>query len=273
MRNLIIIMGFLLIMACSGEPAQQGNDVAAVVDLAPEPPQEEADPGRVSDHVEIVRKLIKEGEIEFETSDPEKIKKQIVASAASHQAYIASDQQAKSYDKMSYVMVIRIPAAKFDSFLKSISKDVDHFDKKEVNVKDVTAEYIDGESRLKTKKEIEDRYRQLLQKASNVNDILNIEKELGNIRTEIESTEGQLKLLKDQIQYSTLNISFYSSSSAPDLFSQKLSSAFADGWGNITSFFLIIVSIWPFLLLAVIFWLGMRKLNSKKLLRKTEETV
>ena len=216
------------------------------------------------------QKLIKEGIVEFETSDVEKTKAQIMAASSASNAYISSDKQNNVADKVSYTLIVRIPASKFDSFLKSATKDVRYFDHKQIDVKDVTAEYFDVETRLKTKKEIELRYRELLKKAGTIKDILSIETELGTIRTEIESAEGQLKLLADQVQYSTLRIEFYKITSTPAVFTYQLSSAFSKGWENLLTMLILAVDIWPFIFLGVGLWFGFRKVAKRKSVK--EET-
>jgi hypothetical protein len=175
-------------------------------------------------------------------------------------------------DKVSYTLIVRIPASKFDSFLNSATKDVHYFDHKQIDVKDVTAEYFDVETRLKTKKEIELRYRELLKKASTIKDILSVETELGTIRTEIESAEGQLKLLADQVQYSTLRIEFYKITSTPAVFTYQLSSAFSKGWENLLMMLILAVDVWPFILLGIGLWFGYAKVMKRKF-AKTETDV
>lgn len=220
------------------------------------------------------QKLIKEGFVEFETSDVEKTKAQIMAATSANNAYISSDKQNNVADKVSNTLIVRIPASKFDSFLNSATKDVRYFDHKQIDVKDVTAEYFDVETRLKTKKEIELRYRELLKKASTIKDILSIETELGTIRTEIESAEGQLKLLADQVQYSTLRIEFYKITSTPAVFTYQLSSAFSKGWENLLTMLILAVDVWPFILLGIGLWFGFRKFTKKKLVKaKTDVTI
>lgn len=60
------------------------------------------------------------------------------------------------------------------------TKGVDKFDHKNIEVKDVTEEFLDVKARLKTKKELEDRYIDLLKKANNIKEILEIETRLDN---------------------------------------------------------------------------------------------
>jgi hypothetical protein len=249
---------------------QEGSHVNAVQFLPPEDTHE-AVIGRKE--YPILKKLVKNGVIEFETADIDKTKSQITAAVTANKGYVSSDQENKMHDKRQYTLVVRVPAGKFDAFLASATKDILYFDRKQINVKDVTAEYFDSEARLKAKKEIEAKYLQLLSRTSNVKDILEIEKELGAVRIEIESAEGQLKLLSDEIQYSTLEISFYKISSAPSLFSYRIKSAFVTGWENLLGFLIIVIDLWPFVLLGTGLWYVMARFKRKKTRTKHPEAV
>lgn len=274
MKILFFFLSLFVFASCAKKPNEE--QLAMSVELAEVPPPAQGgapqEAVRVNE-VSVSRKLIKEGLVLFETPDIEKTRSQIMAAVAANNAYVSADKQNNLADKVSYELTIRIPTANFDAFLNSATKDVLYFDNKEIDVKDVTAEYLDNEARLKTKKEIELRYRQLLSKASTVKDVLSIEKELGDIRTEIESLEGQLKFLADQVQFSTLRINFYKNISTPTVFTYQISAAFVRGWENLLTMFLLAIDIWPFLLLGAGIWFGVRKLNKRKVKKADPETV
>ncbi|KQS30760.1 DUF4349 domain-containing protein [Dyadobacter sp. Leaf189] len=274
MKNLILF--FVLLLAGCSQQNENAQDIAFQVEMPASPPKVPSENGvkpASANDAAIPRKLIREGELAFETTNPENTRKQITTAAAANEAYIATDQQTKSYDRINYVMLVRIPAARFDSFINAATKGISHFDKKEIRVRDVTAEYIDSEARLKTKKDIENRYKQLLAKASSVADILAIEKELGAIRTEIEATEGQLKLLKDQVQYATLQIEFYTVSGGSSSFMQELGISFSEGWDNLRAFSLTMISIWPFLLIVPFLWFIFSRVRNRKVKQRSPEEV
>ena len=74
----------------------------------------------------------------------------------------------------------------------------------------MTEEFIDIEQRLKNKKEVQRRYIEILQnKAKTVEDVLAAEDKIRIIQEEIESREGRLRYLKDNIALSTINIEMY----------------------------------------------------------------
>jgi hypothetical protein len=191
-----------------------------------------------------------------------------LSAVSANEGYISSDAEDKMEDRRSYTLVVRVPSVHFDTFLVSATKGVLSFDRKKIFVEDVTAEYSDHETRLKTKKEIETRYLQLLNRASTVKDILAIEKEVGAVRTEIEVAEGQLNLLRDKVQYSTLTIIFYKSTSTPSLFSNKVKAAFESGWENLLGFILFAIDLWPFVILVSGTWICIMVWRRKRRLRK-----
>ncbi len=105
-------------------------------------------------------------------------------------------------------MTVRIPSGRFDAFVGSLSGLMVNLDNKDIQVKDVTEEYVDIESRIKTKKEILARYTDLLKQAKTVAEMLEVERKIEKIQTELESMQGRLNVLKNQISYSTLTITF-----------------------------------------------------------------
>lgn len=257
MKKLTLCIVLLLLAAGCSHPKLDEN-VAFMAEAPPAAPQanemqaEEPKDQKPSETKAIARKLIRNGRIEFETNDADAMKRQIFAAAKAFNGYIATEKETKGSSEIEYQMVVRVPAAHFDQFLASATKGVTEFRGRAIDINDVTEEFLDTEARMKSKKEIESRYRQLLGKATTVKDILEIEKELGEVRTEIESTEGRLKLLADQVQYSTLHLTFYKTVPATSTYAQDIRDAFSSGWENLQVFIVVVISIWPFLLLAIV---------------------
>jgi len=180
--------------------------------------------------------------------------------------YIASDNEYKSSDRISSTISLRVPAEKFDTILSEIAKGVEKFDSKNIRISDVTEQFLDVEALLKTKKALEAKYLEILKKAKTVSEILDVERELGNLRSDIESTEGRLKYLQNQISFSTLNITFYKQIAASETsFIGKISKAFKKGFENVKDFFLYLINIWPFIIILLIlfFYVRKRRLRTK----------
>jgi hypothetical protein len=148
-------------------------------------------------------------------------------------------------------LTIRVPADKFDLLLKKVSDSVDKLERKNIDLLDVTEEYIDIEVRVKTKKELHARYVELLKQATKVDEILNIEREIGNLQTEIESVEGRMKYLKDRISFSTLAVTYYHKTISAFGFSSKFVDGLKNGWNVFLWFIVGLSNLWVFILVAV----------------------
>lgn len=201
----------------------------------------------------IEQKIIKQGDLRFETNDLQSTYTQIQNAVKSHNAIIQNDTEGKNYESVFRKLIIRVPSKNFDLFLKDISKGVAYFDNKEISSQDVTAEYIDIDARLKAKKVLENRYLELLKKANKVSEMLEIEKQLSAIREEIEAKEGQLNYMQNQVSFSTITIEFYKSiaeeSGVTASYGMKIWTAIKSGFNSLSSLFINLLSIWPFIII------------------------
>ena len=198
------------------------------------------------------RKIIKEGEIRFETANSQNTRTLIAKTVADIEGYISKDNVFDYDDRVEHRITIRVPANNFELLLDKISQNATKLDSKNINTLDVTEEFIDAEVRIKTKKELENRYKELLKQANKVDDLLAIEKEIGSLRTEIEAMEGRLNYLKDKVAFSTLTVVFYEKTSSAFGFNSKMGQAIQNGWTNLLWFFVTLTNLWPFILIGLI---------------------
>lgn len=210
----------------------------------------------------IERKLIRNGNIEFLTEDVRKTKAEIERIAKEQQGYISAENEDNYGNRFQINQTLRIPADKFDSVMKQLEGLAEKVDNKNISTQDVTEEFIDVEARLKTKKELEARYLDLLKQAKTVADIVSIEGQIANVRAEIESMEGRLKYLSNQVSFSTLNVSFYQESAASYGFGSKFLNSLKSGWYNLVDFVFWLLRLWPFVIgitVLVVWWVQRRK--------------
>jgi hypothetical protein len=210
-----------------------------------------------TDRVETIdRKIIKKGEISFETEDIDKTKSSIVQTVRELSGYIAEDNVVNHSHRIEHWLAIRVPADKFDLLLENISEGVDKFDQKNINTLDVTEEYIDVQSRIKTKKELQTRYTELLQQATNVDEMLTIEREIGKLQTEIESAEGRMRYLNDRIAFSTLAVIFYQTLIMPEAskfsFYSEFMTGIKTGWELFLWFIIGLSYLWVYIIIVII---------------------
>lgn len=208
-----------------------------------------------NDPQEYERKLTKTGELRFKTSDALKTKELIRQSVSEMKGYISDERSSLIDNQTQYEVSIRVPAQNFDKLIDKISVEASEMDAKSIKVEDVTRQYIDLDKRLKTKKELEARYLQLLQKATKIEEILKIEEQIGSLRSDIESTEGQLRYLTNQVNLSTLNVTFYENNSHSG-FWNKLGQAFHNGWSALLWLIEVLANLWAiFLFSAIVYFI------------------
>lgn len=207
--------------------------------------------------MELQRKLIKDGRVEYQTDQIDATRQLVFAAVEKHKGYIASDQEYTTPGRTSNTLVIRVPANNFDKLLREATAGVKKFDAREINVKDVTEEFLDIQARLKTKKELEARFLELLKKANTVTEILEIEKQLATLRADIESVEGRLKYLENQVSLSSLTMTFYENTPVYTGVTADFKNGFQNGWDNLIQFFVLLTNIWPFIVLGVLLMIGL----------------
>ena len=213
----------------------------------------------------VDRKLIRNGTLEFQTDEVKKTKTEIEKICKELNAYISSESENNLGERLQYNQVIRVPANQFDTLLARLEPLALKIENKNISTEDVTEQFIDVEARLKTKKELEARYREILKLAKTVEEIVSIESQIANVRSEIESMEGRLNFLKSQVAFSTLHVSYYETIGTDFGFASKLVQSLKGGWDNLLAFIIFLVNLWPFVLglAALTFWFWNRRRKRK----------
>lgn len=202
-----------------------------------------------TDVVPVERKLIKDGSLEFKTEDWEKTKHELRSISDSLGGYSTDESLIKLSDRISYHQIIRIPASRFDNLIDRIEKLSGGLETKSIKVDDVTKEYVDIEVRIKNKKEMENRYREMLKYAKKVDEMLDIERYITDVRTDIERMEAGLKSMSDRVAYSSIDVTFYEPVVTEFGFASKFVNSLANGWQNLLAVLVGLANIWPFLIL------------------------
>jgi hypothetical protein len=209
--------------------------------------------------IKTPEKIIKTAKISIRVEDYAKSRAEIEQMVKRSLGYIGQENEQNSSYSVSNNLEIRVPSAGFDSLVTRLVTVAREVSSKTVTTQDVTAQFVDIQARLKTKKEIERRYIELLSKATKISDILEIEEKIRVIREEIEAKEGELRYMSDQVSYSTIHLHFFQTfeylpSERPGFFN-RLASAFGSGWKGLLEFIIGFVNAWPvWLILSLLGW-------------------
>lgn len=218
------------------------------------------------------QKIIKTAHLVFETKDLEATHAIILQLASQYNGFVQSDNSGKSYNRIYKNLSVRIPTKNFQQFIDGISEGVAYFDQRTISRQDVSEEFIDLEARLKAKRLLETRYLELLEKATNVKEMLEIERELSGIREEIEAKQGRLQYLQNQVSMSTVRIEFYKTTAESGItqsYGQKMKNALQGGWNGISVFFLGLLYLWPLFLVLIIVVISLRAYLKRRKKKKS----
>ena len=151
------------------------------------------------------QKVIKTSYMSLEVSDFRVAADAVDSIARTYGGY-TSDSSVRDYTgrKVGYVTV-RVPTEKFDDAIKEIEA-VGDLKEENISLEDVTEHYIDLKARLDNLKRQEERYLDILDMATTVEDVLKIETQLERIRGDIESLQGSLNYLDNRIDLSTIQV-------------------------------------------------------------------
>lgn len=171
-------------------------------------------------------------------------------------------------------VVVRVPVAEFAEVTEQI-KAVGEIKSESVQGQDVTEEYIDLEAQLKNLRATETQFLEIMKRATQIQDVLAVQRELTTVRSSIESLEGRMKYLSESADYSTITI-YLSSDSASlpivdDSDQWKLIGEIKEALRSLVEFgkdalslliwIAIFIPVWG--VLTVIVWLVIRKIKHK----------
>ncbi|MBY0097714.1 DUF4349 domain-containing protein [Mesobacillus maritimus] len=153
------------------------------------------------------RMVIYNADIQLTVKNYEKARTELERKAAEIGGYLVEDTTNRyGEEQLSGMMVFRIPQQHFSSFLQSAEEAAAEVTNRHVSGQDVTEEFVDLESRLRSKKAVEARLQSFLEEAEKTEDLLKISSDLSKVQEEIEQLTGRMNYLQNQTAYSTVTI-------------------------------------------------------------------
>ncbi|HKB65980.1 MAG TPA: DUF4349 domain-containing protein [Pyrinomonadaceae bacterium] len=162
------------------------------------------------------RKILRNGDVTLEVSSPEAAERQITSIADALGGFVVTSESkqhdtgdpAKQYLEVN--LVIRVPAAQFETAFKQILSTASRVIQQKQTGQDVTEEFIDLEARIKTQKALEVQFLEIMKQATKVPDALEVQRQIAEVRTEIEKLEGRKRFLENRASLSTITVNLQS---------------------------------------------------------------
>lgn len=253
-----IFLSMFLLTGCGAKESDTMTEVTTLSKLA----EEESDNSINT----VDKKLIKDGNLNFQTNDIDKTDAFIKSAVKKFDAYISNDEKYSNESNKGSDLTIRVPADKYDSLMIYIidNADVKRLDRKSTEIRDVTEDYIDTQTRLKIKKASEAKLMILLNKAKDLKDLLAVQAQLTDLQADIESIEGHMKYLNDRVNYSTLKVSFYKNAVKSNTFFGDFWDAIKNGWQVFLQVITFIANLWVIILVSVFLVMGFKSYRRRK---------
>lgn len=172
-----------------------------------------------------MRVIIYTGNISLVVRDTEESVAAITQLAEAEGGYVSGANVYQSGEVLRGSMSIRVPAERYTSVIEQLRGLALRVERETASTQDVTEEYTDLQARKVNLEHTEAALQQLLderQRVGSTSDILEVHRELTNIRGQIEQIEGRMRYLANQAALSTINIDL-----TPDVLYQPISVA---GW-------------------------------------------
>ncbi len=243
MRLLFVAFGFLL--SC-----QQETDRSAPVS-APAPGKMQMTGEESRQEEALPTKKIRNGQIRLVCADAMKTAADLRQEVARLKGFIENENVHHAHRTYEVYLQLRIPADRLETFMDHAAGLALRVENRSVGITDITEIYADTDARLRNKKALEVRYLEILKAAKNVEEILAIERELHQVRADIESMETQIKNYDQQVALSQVTVSCVTYASGSDHFLGRMREALANGWSNLLDFLVFLSEGWAVLLMLV----------------------
>lgn len=161
------------------------------------------------------RKIIRNGELVIEVDTPAEAQHKVGTIADSLGGFVVTSeskqrQTSDGKEQLEVKLVVRVPAAQFDAALNQIRATGSRILAEKTEGQDVTEEFIDLEARLKTQKALEQQFLEIMKQAHNVEDALSVQRQIADVRTDIEKLEGRKRFLENRASLSTISVTLSS---------------------------------------------------------------
>jgi hypothetical protein len=188
--KLAVLFGLAIFPACSSAMAPPPPPSPTAVNA-----REQADD----------REIIRHASMELESKRPAESARQVesIVRGAGGRVEESTDHEAKRV-----WMVLRVPANTLDAVLDSVGR-LGKVKDRQISAVDVTAQTTDLEARLQNQIAVRDRLRQYLARASAVQDVIAVERELARVQTDIDLLEGQLRALRSNVAMSRVALDIH----------------------------------------------------------------
>ncbi|WP_067726930.1 DUF4349 domain-containing protein [Oceanobacillus damuensis] len=190
----------------SSDSISGGSDSATDQEVSDS--REESVSSQEGEIIQSDRKIIYTANLHIEVKNYQQTLNTIQSQVANRGGYIV-DSNMQGYaenDSVNGHVTVRIPQGQFREFIQIVEDDSSKVLESSISGQDVTEEFIDLESRLKSKRVVEERLLSFMEQAEKTEDLLTISADLAEVQGEIEEITGRMNYLENRTDLATVTI-------------------------------------------------------------------
>ena len=216
------------------------------------------------------KKIIKNANLAIEVKDFKLFTGQLYTAIKQAGGYVAQSEQTKSDYRIENVVTIKVPVDQFDNAVAALTAGKENVITQKITSQDVTGEVIDTKSRLEAKKQVRERYMDMLKQAKNMGEVLQVQKEINSLQVEMEAAAGRINYLSHSSAMSTIELTYYQvlqeqpNDNVKPSFGQRVFNALSGGLEWLGELLVLLLSLWPLWLLLGGVWWAYKKLKTSK---------
>ena len=156
------------------------------------------------------RKIIRNASLTIEVKSTSDMQHKVTSIAESHGGFVVTSEAKQREDAdpekrtLDIKLVVRVPSERFGSALDQIRGLANTLREENVTGQDVTEEFIDLEARIRTQRALELQFLEIMKQARKVEDALEVQRQIADVRTDIEKLEGRKRFLENRASLSTI---------------------------------------------------------------------
>lgn len=152
------------------------------------------------------RMVIKTGGLSLVVENVSETAKKIVEYVKSKNGWVSNSSVSEDEQVPRGSVTVRVPAENFDEAMKNFRNLAQKVKYETSQGADITEEYVDLESRLRNLNAAEEQLLEIMKRSGKVSDILEVQRELTNVRAQIEQIKGRMQYLEKSVEMATITV-------------------------------------------------------------------
>ena len=243
-KRLAVLVGLCSLaslVSCSSAPNEASFSEAAPQDAEMAIAESDAASGEAADltiptaGAPTAPQLVKHASIPVELDDVDAAVKVVSGLLGQYQGDLLqlSDQEAQSAGPRRVSIELRVPQENLDVVMDDL-REMGTVEYQSISAEDVSTQLVDMQARVRNLRKSEEALLEIMERSGSIAEVLEVSRELSNVREQIERTDAQVKNLQNRVAYSTISLTLVSSRDAAPILS-PIGETLGDTWQTATA--------------------------------------